>query len=489
MLKQVQFYKAKMIIIWHEGQHKQLENGYLGVRDGLIEGFYTKLPEGTDYEDLGNSAIIPGFINLHSHPSEVYTIKSYVEDSGNPNFYESNMYDSLGAMGLGAKGALLQTKLNLAEILRSGCTTTLIYGGPYSRMEADIAGEMGLRAYIGAGIRAGDAKEEKNIWYSPDGHSIVYNFDEESGFKRIGEAGEFVKEYEGKYDGRIRTLLGPTQTMTCTPDMLRKTRDLADKLGIGITIHGAESFMEFETCVRMYGKTPVQLMADTGMLGEDVIVAHCICIKGHSKINMPGDEDLQLLGNSKTTVAHCPMAIARMGGALQSFSRYADAGVNMGIGTDTFPSDMLQEMRLATHMGKIIDGTTYNMTAKRIFYAATINGAKAFGRNDLGRLAPGAKADFVVFNLENIEMTPVRDLIKNIVFSATHKSIDRVYIEGKCLVKDGRVEYIDETALCRELQISAEYAWKKAKQYDRGAENVDSRFPLSCPRYDVNENE
>src|SRR5699024_10642405 len=112
-------------------------------------------------------------------------------------------------------------------------------------------------------------------------------------------------------------------------------------------------------CIRMYGKTPVELMADTGMLGEDVTVAHCLNITGQSEINMAGDKDLKLLGGSRTTVAHCPIAIARGGNTLQSFRKYQEYGVNMTIGTDTFPSDFEQEMRLAAIMGKIVDRTTF----------------------------------------------------------------------------------------------------------------------------------
>lgn len=483
MGKEIQYYKAKYVIVWDENQHKTLENGYLGVKKGLIEGFYTKLPEGAIYEDLGSVAIIPGFINLHCHPSEVYGLKSYREDIGNPYFYESTLYDYALVMSMGKRGAELQTKLNLAEMLKSGCTTLLIYGGPYSRMEADMAGEMGLRAYVGGAIRAGDPMEEKSIWNSPDGHSLNYSFDEKNGFARLEEAVQFIKEYDGAYDGRIKALLGPTQTMTCTPDMLKETRKWANKLGVGITIHGAESPVEFESCIRMHGRTPVQLMADTGMLGEDVIVAHCLYIQGHSSINMAGDKDLRLLGDSRTTVAHCPWALARAGNTLQSFARYEKAGVNMGIGTDTFPSDYIQEMRYAASLGKIVDRSTFAVTGKQIFDAATINGAKAFGRKDLGRLAPGAKADFVVFNLDSIEMSPVRDVVKNIIYSATRHSVERVYVDGHCLVKNGQIADFDESDLAKELQEIAEKSWANTSKHDRLGRKIDELSPLSCPKY------
>ena len=483
-MSEIKYYKAKYIIVWDKGCHKTLENGYLGVDGDTVEGFYTQIPQGAPYEDLGNAAITPGFVNLHTHPCEVYSLKSYREDVGNPYFYEGTLYDYALVMSLGERGAFLQTKLNLAEILKSGCTTSLIYGGGYSRTEAELAGEMGMRAYVGAPVRAGDRYEERSIWYSPDGHSAVCDFDEKEGFDRIEEAEQLIRDIDGTYDGRIHGIWAPTQTMYCTPDMLKEVRKRADKMDKRITIHGAESPLEFETSIRMYGKTPVKLMADTGMLGEDVIVPHCLYITGHSSINMAGDSDLKLLGDSKTTVAHCPIAISRSGNTLQSFAKYQKYGVNMTIGTDTFPSDFIQEMRMAAVMGKIVDRTTFAVSAGDIFNAATVNGAKALGRSDLGRLEKGTKADFVVFKLDNIEMSPVRDVVKNIVYSATRHSVNRVYVGGKCVVNDGRIDGVDERELALELQEVSEGSWSRTAQHDRFKRSVDELSPLVCPKYE-----
>ena len=483
-MQDVKFYKARYIIVWDEGQHKTLENGYLGVAGDTITGFYTKIPANAEYEDLGNVAITPGFINLHTHPCEVYELKSYREDIGNPFFYEGTLYDYALVMSMGEKGAYLEAKMNLAEILKSGCTTSLIYGGGYSKTEAQLAGDMGMRAYVGGPVRAADRYEAKSIWNSPDGHSLDYDFDEKEGFARIEEAQQLLEEIDGSYDGRIRGIWAPTQTLTCTPAMLKEVRKRADKMGMLITIHGAESPIEFESCIRMFGKTPVEYMADNGMLGEDVIVAHCLYITGHSVINMAGDKDLRLLGDSHTTVAHCPWALARAGNTLQSFAKYQKYGVNMTLGTDTFPSDFVQEMRYAACLGKVVDRSTFALSAKDIFYAATVNGAKALGRDDLGRLEKGCKADFVVFKLDTIEMSPVRDVVKNIVYSATRHSIDRVYVGGNCVVKDGMVPNINEEELARELQEVSEGSWSRTAQKDRLHRTVDELSPLSCPKYE-----
>lgn len=156
----------------------------------------------------------------------------------------------------------------------------------------------------------------------------------------------------------------------------------------------------------------------------------------------------------------------------------------MTIGTDTFPSDFIQEMRLAAIMGKVVDRTTFAVTAGDIFNAATVNGAKAFGRNDLGKLEKGAKADFVVFKLDNIEMAPVRDVVKNIIYSATRHSIDQVYVAGKRVVKDGQIDGVNEAELAAELQEVSEGSWSRTAQHDRFNRSVDELSPLTCPRYE-----
>lgn len=486
MSNQVKYYKAKLLVVWDEGQHKILENGYLGVKDGKIESYGERVPEGAEVEDLGNAAITPGFVNMHFHPSEVLNIKSAVEDIINPYFYSSTMMD-LAYPDMGDEVAALECKLALAESLKSGCTTNVIAGSANSRIEAEVAGEMGIRAYLTAGIRAGDPKEKVNIWNTPDGHSVTFNFNEEEGFKRIKEAEEFVNDYEGSFGGKIHTLLGPTQTMTCTPAMLRATRDLADKKGVGITVHVGEDIIEFEACIREHGKSPVQLMADTGLVGPDVIIAHCVYTHGHKHVLFPEPDearrDLKLLGDSKTNVAHCPLPFARVGEILQSIYKYQQAGINLGIGTDSFPCDLIQEMRLAALLGKIAEENTYATRAGDIFNMATINGAKALGRDDIGKLAVGAKADFTVFNLGTLEMLPVRDLIKNIVYSTTRHSVDRVYIEGECMVKDGKVVGMDEQAMIDEFQEKFEEGWKKVGEEVVIDKKMPDQFPMTFPKY------
>ena len=118
------------------------------------------------------------------------------------------------------------------------------------------------------------------------------------------------------------------------------------------------------------------------------------------------------------TVAHCPVVYARRNRILGSFARYRELGINVGLGTDTFPQDMIEEMRWAALGCKWIDRDANRGTARDVFNAATLGGARALGRSDIGRLAPGAKADIIIVDLHRLHSGPVDDPIKTLVYAA-----------------------------------------------------------------------
>jgi cytosine/adenosine deaminase-related metal-dependent hydrolase len=168
---------------------------------------------------------------------------------------------------------------------------------------------------------------------------------------------------------------------------------------------------------------------------------------------------------------------------MHSYPRYRRAGVNVALGTDTFPQDMLHEMRVAAVLGKVVEGDPRVATARDVFESATLAGARALGRDDLGRIAPGARADLVLVNLRTLGMAPVRDPIKNLVFSATREDVATVMIDGRVIVSGGRVLGLDEAELARELQCAAERLWKRVPERDWAGRTVDRISPPSLPAW------
>jgi len=156
----------------------------------------------------------------------------------------------------------------------------------------------------------------------------------------------------------------------------------------------------------------------------------------------------------------------------------------MAIGTAGFPQDILVETQAAILASKLIEGNTYATTAIDGYNAATLNGAQALGRPDLGRIAVGAKADLLIFNLHSRRMSPVRDPIKNIIYSATSEDIETVIIGGKLVVQQGRVNNLNEAQLARKIQDITEKFWETIPRADYAKRTIDELVPLSLPLWE-----
>ncbi|MGH7419843.1 MAG: amidohydrolase family protein, partial [Candidatus Rokuibacteriota bacterium] len=223
---------------------------------------------------------------------------------------------------------------------------------------------------------------------------------------------------------------------------------------------------------------------EVGLLNRRLIIGHCIYLSGHPQVVFPNGRDLELLAASGASVAHCPWVFGRRGVTMHSYARYLKAGVNVALGTDTFPHDMVREMRWAAVLAKVADGDPRVGTAADVFTSATLGGARALHREDLGRITPGAKADLLLFRLDTLTMSPMRDPLKNLVFSGSRHDLDTVIVDGRTVMKGGRLEGTDESALARELQGAAERLWRGMPERDPAGRTVDQISGPSLPRWE-----
>ncbi len=145
-------------------------------------------------------------------------------------------------------------------------------------------------------------------------------------------------------------------------------------------------------------------------------------------------------------MAHCPTVFMRRGIALRDVGRYRAAGISVAIGTDTYPHNMIEEMRNATMTSRLMAGHPRGLNSTMLFEAATTVGAKALGRNDIGRLEAGCKADFVMVDVTHPMMQPHRDPIRSMIYAAAERAVRHVYVDGRQVVKDGVVQTFDYPA-------------------------------------------
>ncbi len=469
--------KASHIIAYDGKGHRHLEGGVVVYEGNTILYVGKEYPGAVEHSiDATGKVITPGFINTHAHLAGSPLDKSFIEDRGNPQFYMSGLFEYLparsGAMSVEDARACID--FSMVELLRSGTTTIMEMGGigPYA---AEQAGRIGVRAYIGQMYRSGR-------WYTPDGKRVCYDWDEAAGLEGLKRATAFIEAHQGTYNDRIRGFLSPAQVDTCTASLLQETMRVADTLDVPVQIHVSQSTIEFQEMLQRHGKTPLAWLRDIGVLTPRVLLGHAIIIGGSSWTNYPPG-DMQIIAHHGCSVAHAVWVFARRGIAMESFQRYLDAGITMTLGTDTCAQNILQAMRWTAVVAKLTDRQTQIATARDVFNAATLGGAQALGREDLGRIAPGAKADLLLFAGDTLNMAPVRDPVRNIVYYADMQDLDTVIVDGNIVVEHGTVLAADERQVARNLQRAGERMWAQISAHDWAGRDVDTLSPLTFPHW------
>jgi cytosine/adenosine deaminase-related metal-dependent hydrolase len=478
--------KGKWIIA-HDGNDHRL------VRDGVVvtEGNRVKYV-GKSYKgkvdrwiDASTHVVIPGMICTHTHASSAPKDKSFIDDTGARHFYMSSLGENLTALGKSIRPENYHTfsKYSMAELLRSGCTTMVEIGmvGTLGAKDAiKHIDTMGMRAVEGCNI-------EDGVWTRSQGANLYTEWKElEHGLKLLDEAEAFVKKYDGALDGRVIAALYPSTVDKVSADLQKAVRAKATELNCPVSIHAAQWVVEFQNMLRMYRRTPIEFLGDTGLLGPDLIIGHGWAIAGHPLLAYPkvGGGDLEILAKSGASVSHDPLVFTKRGNKMHSHSSYLAAGVNLGIGCDTSPQDLLNEMRMASYMSKVADWDCFSGSAREVFSSATLGGAKALRRNDLGRISVGALADIAVINMQTINNVPCRDPVKNLVNAATRADVEYVIVDGKLVIDEKKLMVIDEEKLLKEVQDVTQAIWDRIPENHYQGLHSDDVSPQSFKPWD-----
>jgi cytosine/adenosine deaminase-related metal-dependent hydrolase len=230
--------------------------------------------------------------------------------------------------------------------------------------------------------------------------------------------------------------------------------------------------------------TPIELLHEIGMLRTTLNIGHGNFIAEGDNLNYSGGRDLQLMGDHHCSISHCPINIARRGRVLNDWKSYRDAGVNISIGSDTYPRDMIMNMRTASLMGKIIGRDYFKAPASQVFEAATVGGAKSIDRDDLGRLREGAFADIVIIDFmarNPLRYGPVRDPIKSLVECGVSDDVDTVIVDGRVCMENGVIPGVDMHRLAAEAQAAGEAVWETLHEWDPRGRTAQDASPWSFP--------
>jgi cytosine/adenosine deaminase-related metal-dependent hydrolase len=467
---------ASWIIAWDSANQRQsyLRNADLVFRDRTIafvgRGYSG---EADDIIDGSELLVMPGLVDIHSHPSTEPFYRGIREEHGVPQMYMSGLYERSLAFSPAPEERRVGAEVAYCEMLLTGITTVADLSAIYPGW-VDLAAKSGLRVYLSPAFASAR-------WHLDNEWELKYRWDEASGEARFQEALGLIDDVGRHPSGRLSGIIGPAQIDTCTRDLLRDSHDAALERRIPFTTHCSQSVNEFNEIVRRCGKTPIQWAKDIGILGSSTILGHAIFIDEHSWIRWHGREDLKLLAESGCSVAHCPSPFARYGQALEDFGRYQRARVNMGLGTDVAPHNLIEEMRLAAILARVAAEDIRTVGTADLFHAATVGGASALGRDDLGRLAPGMRADIVLVDLTNPYMMPARDPLRSLVYTAADRAVRDVFIDGFKVVENRRVLTLDHATALEALFDAQQRMMDAAPQRDYRKRKAQEIVPLSLP--------
>ena len=470
------FRNAAWLIAWDEarGSHVYRRDVDLVIRGSEIVYLGKAYPATADTEvDCADALILPGLINIHTHPSSEPLRKGITDESRSPGFWHSSLYEYLTVFTNDAEGSVAATQVALAELLLSGVTTVVDLSVPFEGW-LDTLAQSGIRA-----VAAPMFREAR--WFTNNGHQLDYVWDQQAGRAAFERARRLIDLAQQHPCQRLSGMLAPAQVDTCSPELIRDVTDYANERRLPLQIHAAQSVNEFHEIFRRHGKTPIAWLADIGALGPRTIIGHGIFLDHHPWLHWPTRRDLALLRDLGTTVAHCPTVFMRRGIAMNTLGAYLDQGVKLGLGTDTYPHNMLEEMRNALTIARAVAGTVEDVTTLDVFNAATVGGARALLRDDIGRLKVGAKADIVVVDLKHPAMMPMREPLRSLIYVAAERAVRDVYVDGERVVADRRVVNIDQRAAAEALEAAQKRALRQVPKLDWAGRSADQMAPMVVP--------
>jgi cytosine/adenosine deaminase-related metal-dependent hydrolase len=447
--------RASYVAVPHNGSQRVLRDQTVVIRGNVIEQVCDRYDGLADVTINAEGRFLsPGFINAHVHVGAATYVRGLAEDRdlipGSAFYHYVVPLIAVGAANFTEDEFGAVVEWDILEMIKKGATTILEENFDHYEVLVRTVERLGNRAYISPTYPSGHG----NIGYVKDG-KLCYDKPREGavaqGLKRNIELHD---KFDGTAEDRVRVRLSPTGPDTCPPEVLRATREAADCLGCGISIHASHHKTEIEFCRKNFGASPIQHLANTGILGPDAMITH---------VTFTDDRDRLLLATSKSTVVHCSYRKAREA-VIAPFYEYLKQGINVALGTDSYSSDITETIKMAAVLGKIRIARVGAPTSSAAFDAATLGGARGLGRGDLGRIEPGARADLVIVNLTKPHNFPVIDPLKNFVYYSSGTDVETVLVDGKVIVDRGCAVNTNEDDLRQRVRAAVQRIWSIAQR-------------------------
>ncbi len=430
------------VVVTMDDAGTEIPGGSILIEDGVIAWVGSGPPpraDGAERIDGRRTIAIPGLINTHHHLYQTLT-RARALDQGLFGWLRT-LYPIWAGIDEEWVGAA--ARVGLAELALSGCSTSTDHhyifpkhsgGLDLLAAEIDAAREIGLRFHPCRGSMDLGAS---NGGLPPD--SIVQDTD-----VILAQTEEAVRRYHDPAPGSmLRVAIAPCSPFSVTMRLMRESAALARRLGVRLHTHIAETTDEETYCQQTYGRRPLDLLDDLEWLGPDVWLAHCVHVRDHGAGQ---------IARSDTGVAWCPTSNLRLGSGIAPVRALLDAGARVGLGVDGSASNdgghMLAEVRMGMLVARV--GGAGTMSAREALRVATRGGAACLGRDDIGSLEAGKRADVAIFDIHGLEFVGAEaDFVSALVYCSPQHVRD-LFVEGRPVVRGGRLVRADEETIAAE---------------------------------------
>ncbi|WP_424766030.1 amidohydrolase [Paenibacillus sp. sgz302251] len=387
-----------------------------------------QLSEEVQKVDGSKLAFMPGLINTHGHAA-MSLLRGYSDDQKLQVWLEQKMWPMEGKYV--DQDTRAGSALAIVEMLRSGTTT---FVDMYDRMDqvAQMVEQGGIRGILTRGVIGLCSPAEQE--------------------SKLAEAIAFARDWNGKADGRISTMISPHAPYTCPPAYIDRFVQAAHDYNLPLHTHMSETIAEVEQNVRDYGVRPVEHLDRLGFFSRPALVAHAVHLN---------DSEIELLAAKNVSVSHNPVSNLKLASGIARVPDLLRAGVTVSLGTDSVASnnnlDLFEEIRFAALLHKGVSGDPTAIPAHEALKLATVDGAKAIWQQDqIGVLREGMKADFIGIDLEQPHFYPKTDIVSHLVYSGSGRDVKHVWVDGRHVLRDGECTLLDEEKIRFEAQASFE---------------------------------
>jgi len=423
------------IVVTMDGPRTIYDDGAVAVQGDTIAAVGPRAEIESRYTtaqtiDAGDTLVLPGFINGHTHvPMTLF--RGLHDDVTLTDWLYKYIFPA-EARNVNEDFVRWGTRLAAAEQIRSGVTTfaDMYYFEDAVAEETKAAGMRGVLGETFIDFPAPDNKSEAQM---------------------LAYTEKFLKKWQG--DPLIHAAVAPHSIYTCSQKTLQDAAALARKYHAPILIHTAEMKKEWDDSEKAHNMSPVQYLDSIGVLGPDVVSAHCIFVDA---------ADRKILAQREVGCVHNPSSNMMIASGVAPVPEMRAAGIAVGLGTDgpagsNNDLDLMEEIDLAAKLAKITRMNPLALNAKSVVEMATIDGARALHMGkEIGSLEPGKKADLILISLDEPNAVPMYDVYAQIAYSLKANDVETVVIGGRVVMRDHKLLTVDQEA-----------AIAKAREYEK----------------------